>query len=362
MTSFTNDLRRFPKAFVDAHHHFLDTTTHKHDDGKTFLGRLMPNSVYLSEDYKRDVIDPLEQAGVQFAGSVHVECLPDDGLEEVQWLMETTNGDEDHGHSYIQAIVASCNLAQHTANVDAELQALAAIPHVKGIRWILDCVGKYDGGKTATHVATTRHDGIDYLRGSHGGYDGQTVPAFEDGFSLLEKHNLTFDLQCAPAQLLEASKLFARHPNTKVVIDHLGKPRRLLEDHVAEDNQNAPLDEQELLVWRDGMKKMAENKNVYVKISMLGYAIPGWIGTPERIAYMKSLVREVVQLFGPTRCMVATNFFIDSALSDSGGESTIGPDPAHFIQLIFGFLEDIYSDEDMEFIFCKTAMNFYGIQ
>lgn len=342
-----------PKGFVDAHHHFVDTATNG-ASFQAFLGKLIPDTVYLAEDYRRDVIEPLEKAGVKFGGSVHVEAIPDDGIQEARWVAESISS------SNVKAIVASCDLAQDASRVDAELHTLTTeIPQVKGIRWILDCVGKYDGGNTATHVATTRHDGIDYLRGSDGGYEGHAIPAFERGFALLERYNLTFDLQCAPAQLPEASELCSRHPNIKVVIDHLGKPRTLLGPDAADD-QNTKLDEAELACWRNGMKQVARNSNVYVKISMLGYAVPGWIRTDERLALIKSLVRETVELFGPDRSMVATNFLKDAAASDSDSMSHFAPDPIRYIELVYGFLKDEYSEDDLDKIFCRTACAFYG--
>lgn len=91
-----------------------------------------------------------------------------------------------------------------TSNVDEELQKLIQTSpnKLRGIRWILDCVGKFEGGKTATHLATSRHDGIDYLKASK----------FERGLAMLSKYNLSFDLQCAPIQLVEsAASLFAKY-------------------------------------------------------------------------------------------------------------------------------------------------------
>jgi predicted TIM-barrel fold metal-dependent hydrolase len=354
----TDDGTDLPARFVDAHHHFLDTESHA-TSFQAFLAGLMPDTTYLAKQYHHDVIEPLTASGVDFLGSVHVECLPDDGYEEAKWVIDESTSCS--SPPFVKGVVASCHIGKEdTFTVDKELEKLASIPQVKGIRWILDCVGKFEDGKTATHVATIRHDGIDYLRGSEGGYDGQPIASFERGFALLAKQQLTFDLQCAPAQLLEASRLCSRHPSVKVVIDHLGKPRMLLGPDI-DDNQNATPNEQELAVWRGGMKAMAANDNVYVKISMVGYAVPGWIRHKSRIDLMKSLIQETVALFGPRRCMVATNFFQDSALSDSGGESTVGPTPLEFLKHVFSFLKDDYSKEDLDWIFASTAMKFYGI-
>jgi predicted TIM-barrel fold metal-dependent hydrolase len=345
-----------PRSFFDAHHHFVDTATHG-DSFQAFVGKLIPNKKYLPADYQNDVIDPIQKAGVLFRGSVHMECIPDDGIAEVEWIANLIRS---KSAWYVKALVASCDLARAEDKVEEDLSRLTKlVPEVKGIRWILDCVGKFNGND-ATHVATKRHDGIDYLRGSAGGYDGETHPAFEAGFALLGKYNLTFDLQCAPVQLLAASSLCQRHPNVKVVIDHLGKPRTLLGPD-DEDNINTTMNEAELTVWRQGMISMAHNRNVYVKISMLGYAMPGWIRTPERISLMKTLVQETVEIFGPKRCMVATNFWNDATASDSDGMSDVGPEPVQFLKLIYGFLQDNYSDDDLDYIFCKTAASFYGV-
>lgn len=363
-SSSNNNIR--PKSFLDAHHHFVDTTNNG-DSFQAFLGSLIPNTQYLPADYQRDVIDPIEKAGVRFDGSVHMECIPDDGVAEATWIaglmIAGETGNSSAAAPFVKAIVASCDLAQDATKVEEELSQLTTtlLPqhqHVKGIRWILDCVGKFTGDD-ATHIATKRHDGIDYLRGSDGGYEGQVLPAFERGFSLLEKYNLTFDLQCAPVQLPAAAKLCQRHPNIKVVIDHLGKPRTLL--GADKDNANFVMEEAEFQRWRHGMKSMAQCENVYVKISMLGYAIPGWIRTLEGINRMQQLVQETVTLFGPQRCMVATNFWNDAATSDADGLSDVGPEPVQFLECIYGFLKDHYAVEDLDYIFSKTAASFYGV-
>ena len=171
---------------------------------------------------------------------------------------------------------------------------------------------------------------------------------------------MSFDLQCAPAQLKQAAVLAAKYPKIPVCIDHLGKPRTLLGPD-NDTNDNITPDEEELAVWREGMKAMAALPHVYVKISMLGYAIPGWIRTDARQALMRQLVRETVELFGPRRCMVATNFWKNAALSDADGLSDVGPDPVELIKILAGFLDD-YSQEDIDRIFCGTAKEFYKIK
>ena len=114
-----------------------------------------------------------------------------------------------------------------------------------GIHLILDGVGKFERGTTATHVATSRHEGMDYLKSKK----------FKLGLALLEKHNLSFNLQCVPIQLVESmAELFTNYPCLKVCIDHIGTPRLVLGNDLLEDgvsvNPNVTPNEQELQMCR----------------------------------------------------------------------------------------------------------------
>jgi len=344
-------------SMIDAHHHFMDPSKNRF---QSFLKSLNV-STYLPLQYKKDVIDPiLLTQNIKVEGTVHVECLPDDGFSEAKWVNSLI---EKNDAPYIKAIVASCNLAD--PNIESELRTLVSnFGNVKGIRWILDCVGPYQDGKTATHVATSRFglDGIDFLRGSNGKgtYNGKVIPEFEKGFALLEKFNLSFDLQCAPVQLIQASHLFSRYPNIRVCIDHLGKPRTVLGEDTPE-NKNFVPDENEISVWRNGMQSMASLPQVYVKLSMLGYAVPGWINSKEKEKVLKSLVREVVELFGVNRCMIATNWFLSGAVSDADGLSKVGPTSNEMVGRFLEWFHD-YGEDDMKRLFSGTAKEFYFIE
>jgi predicted TIM-barrel fold metal-dependent hydrolase len=334
---------QLPSTFVDAHHHFIDT---KNNSFQSFLGSLVPNEIYLSPNYQSDVVKVLAANGVTLVGTVHVECMPDDGVLEVEWL-------ESHEDSPIMAMVGSCDLVSD--QVESNLQSLVqASSKVKGIRWILDSTGPYEPN-TATHVGTTRHEGIvkDYLRGAN----GDAIPEFERGFALLQKFNLSFDLQCAPVQLPAAARLCAKYPNTPVCIDHLGKPRMVLGPDEP-TNINVIPNQVEMDLWREGMTAMAALPQVYVKLSMIGYAVPGWISSPDKRKVAKDLCREVVALFGPQRCMVGLNWWKDAATSDADGNSEVGPTPTEMLQSLSNWFAD-YSAEDREYLFCKTARVFY---
>lgn len=340
-----------PAQFLDCHHHFLDTSS---NGFQQFLGSLIGmDATYLPDDYQRDVVQVLAAVGVQVVGSVHVECMPSDGVAEAAWvnqLVAAASASSPSKTCAVQAIVASCDLAASDAAVQLQHLATLSPRRVKGIRWILDYDGPYKNGKNATHVATTRHlqGGGDYLRGT-------AFPAFEQGFALLEQYEFSFDLQCAPAQLPAAAALCARYPNIPVVLDHLGKPRTVLFNDADE------VDMTEIKRWKHGMQAMAALPHVYCKISMLGYAVPGWCRSSKKTAVLCDLVRYTVDLFGARRCMVGLNWWKDGATSDADGLSSVGPTPVEFLQHCVQDFFVEYSDEDLRHLFCETAQRFYRI-
>lgn len=338
----------YPTEVVDPHHHFIDTINNPF---QSFLKSIAGNVTYLPEQYIQDVVDPMKKIGVDLVATVHVEAMPDSGSDEVSWVHRMAEAGR---CSYVKAFVASCDLTQDNVEEDLEHIMEASPNKLRGIRWILDCVGKFEQNKTATHVATSRHDGEDYLKSSK----------FERGLAVLEKKDLSFDLQCAPIQLVEsASTLFARYPNLKVCIDHMGKPRKLLGDDLLVDgsiNSNVVPDQAELELWRKGMKSMASLPNVYVKLSMMGYSINGWFRLPERQEVLKSLVLETIEMFGVSRCMVAWNWHVNGAVSDGDGSSDVGPNALELLDKFMWFFEG-YGEEDRARLFSGTAKEFYRL-
>ena len=102
----------------------------------------------------------------------------------------------------VKAIVGKVDLAAPDAA--QKLDALVKTSDlVKGVRYIIDYDGPW-GEDNGTHPEVSRH-GKDYLRGPE-------ASDFERGFALLAKHGLSYDLQCAPAQLPAAAALLARPP------------------------------------------------------------------------------------------------------------------------------------------------------
>ena len=190
---------------------------------------------------------------------------------------------------------------------------------------------------------------------------GDISPAFEKGIDLLSKYNLTFDALAAPAQLPKLAKLFKWHTDVPFCIDHMGKPRPFLSMPGFEHASDKP-SRHELSLWRQGMQSIADLPNSFVKLSMLGYAVPGWCQSQRKTDVLADLVRYTVGLFGPHRCMVGLNWWKNAAMSDADGLSDVGPSPVQFLQHCGqDFLANDCSDDDRRQLFCETAKRFYRI-
>lgn len=75
---------------------------------------------------------------------------------------------------------------------------------------------------------------------------------FLNGISLLDEYGFSYDILIKPQQLKEAAMLVAKFPRQRFVVDHMAKPL---------------IKQQELEPWREDMIALAENKNVWCKVS-----------------------------------------------------------------------------------------------
>ena len=216
---------------------------------------------YLLADYLRDA------QRWNLKGMVHVDAAahPEDALAETVWLEEAaaTSG-------LPSAIVAFVPLDDPA--VGALLAAQAQHTHVRGVRHTVNWHA--DAARSFTPRDVTHSE------------------QWQSGFAKIGSHGLSFDLQCYPGQMPELAKLFERHPETPVIIDHLGMP--------------IPSDPDGIAQWNGGLRQLARLDHVFLKISGVGLIYPEW--TTERI---RPLVLQAIDLFGPERCMFASDFPVD---------------------------------------------------
>ena len=214
-----------------------------------------------------------------------------------------------------------------------QLDALKACsPRVKGIRMILTRRCSH-GSITIFSCHTLKQTkSFRISRAVHALSTGRMLPTFKGHntdylrdparprcrarLCAARRRDLSFDLQCCPAQMAAADALLARHPKVPVCIDHLGKPWKLKADGGEEDTAK-------IGAWREGMTKLAALPQTACKLSMLGLAVPGWPADPKKEALIKELVLEVIALFGAKRCMFNSNWHISTSISNSDAPASI---------------------------------------
>ncbi len=203
-------------------------------------------------------------------GAVHIDAgaHADDALAETEWL-------EGQGDVLPNGIVAFAALDH--PSIDAQLAAQAAHARVRGIR----------------HIVNWHAD----ARRSYTVRDLTQDAQWQAGFATLARHGLSFDLQCYPGQMPGLVPLLARHPEVPVMINHLGMPVLSDADGVAD--------------WRAGMTALAGLPHVAVKISGFGFIRRDW-----SLADVAPFVREAIDLFGPDRCMMASDVPTDLLFAD----------------------------------------------
>jgi predicted TIM-barrel fold metal-dependent hydrolase len=130
-------------------------------------------------------------------------------------------------------------------------------------------------------------------RGAAGSMDD---PRWRDGYALLQRHGLSFDLQTPWWHLDAAAELARDFPDTQIVINHTALPSDRSSDGRA--------------AWRKALAVAAAAPNVAIKISGLGDPPRAW--TPEANA---PVIRDAIAIFGVDRAMFASNYPVDSLVA-----------------------------------------------
>ena len=261
------EARNGAPVFVDAHHHLWDLQACHYPwlmarGKRRFFGDPTPiQQNYLPEHFLG------ESRRYRPSRSVHIQVGAADAVRETAWL--SALGDYPH------AIVAAGDLASPQA--ERLLERHLAYPRVRGIRQIIG-----------------RHAREDAQHGSDALIDD---PAFARGLSLLAQRGLSFDLQLIPPQMHRVAALLARLPDLDVALCHCGSPW----------DQSAA----GLASWRAGLRALAARPRTVCKISGLGMFNPTWT-----VAELRPLVDSVIDLFGPERVMLGSNFPVDKLYTD----------------------------------------------
>lgn len=136
-------------------------------------------------------------------------------------------------------------------------------------------------------------------------------PAFREGFAELVRRGLSFDAWMFHPQLPELLDLARAFPEANIVLDHTGGPMGI--------GRFAGRRDEAFAGWKQDMAAIATCPNVAVKIGGLNmtYTALDAIENPrpntsEEVAELqRDHFLTTIDLFGPERCMVESNFPVD---------------------------------------------------
>lgn len=253
------------RKIVDAHHHFWNLSRGYNypwlqdaPAGEGMLGSLLP----IVRDY--GLADYLADTGdYDVVGSVHVEAVPRDPLDETRWLTGL-------GGRLPSAIVAFATL--NARDAEHVIAAQAGFAGVKGIRQIVNWHPNPSLSFTPRNLLAD--------------------DAWRSGYRQLKKYGLSFDMQLYAGQMAAAADIACQNPDTLMIVNHAGMP--------------AERDPDGLSIWRDGIKRLAAADNVVIKVSGLGMVDHRW--TTDSI---RPFVLHAIDCFGVDRIMFASNFPVD---------------------------------------------------
>jgi len=252
-------------SFVDAHIHLWDIDRFHYpwlgdEGGERFAFN------YVLDDWLADV------GNVDLVATVHVQAEMDhavDPVVETAWLAEVRAGQA--GRATPTVCVGYADL--RAPDVEDVLDRHGEHEFFRGIRQEL----WYDPESRRSDILT--HNLLD-------------DPAWARGLARLVPRGLSFDLLAWPGQLGRATEILRELPELAVVLEHAGLP---------------PADAEGRGAWRRMISRFArEVPNATLKISALSFLSPAW-----DVDELGGCVKEAVEIFGPERCMLGSNFPVD---------------------------------------------------
>ncbi len=276
---------------IDSHIHFWDPHYLQYD----WLAEVPAiNTRFLPED----LLVQSTSIDLEKIVFVQCDCLPAQGLEEVQWVTKMAQQE-----ARIQAIVAFAPLEQGEA-VREHLGALANYPLVKGVRRLIQSEGPGFSLQS------------DFVAGV------QSLADFDFSFDICVKHD----------QLDDVLKLVEQCPQVTFVLDHIGKP---------------DIKAGQLEPWRTQITKLAGFPNVHCKISGLVTEadLDQWSQSD-----LRPYIDHVIEAFGVDRIMYGGDWPV----------SLLASTYQAWLETLYWAVEGLSTDDKTK-LFYRNAANFYRL-
>jgi L-fuconolactonase len=152
------------------------------------------------------------------------------------------------------------------------------------------------------------------------------------GVGLLKHYNFTYDILIYPRHLLVAQRFVERFPDQRFVLDHLGKP---------------PIRSKQIDSWARGIELLAQNKNVYCKISgMITEADWKTWNYNDLVPY----IEVIAESFGPYRILYGSDWPVCLVAGSYRDQLSI-------VEKYFR----TFLNKEQEAIFGNNAVEFYNL-
>lgn len=157
-------------------------------------------------------------------------------------------------------------------------------------------------------------------------------PRVMDNLARISDSGLVLDILGFPRHLPYVTEALRRTPGLVAVVDHLAKP----------DIKSGSLDP-----WRDAIYGIAENPQVYCKVSgLVTEASPDW-----SVAELRPYVDHVVQAFGPDRLLFGSDWPV----------CTLSASYAEVVNAAWVLLSPHFGSEQMDRVFRVNGMKVYKL-
>jgi L-fuconolactonase len=222
----------------------------------------------------------------------------------------------------------------HDGDTDLMLEVADAHPEVAGV---VVYVPLDRPAEAEARLATLRRDdrvvGVRNLIHDLPDPDWILRPEVDEGLTVLERAGVTFDyVAVLPRHLEHVPTLVERHPDLRIVIDHLSKP---------------PIGQEEVQPWWDLVERASRGPLVHAKVSGL---YPGTDMESWTVEGVRPFVDRALEVFGPSRLMY-------------GGDWPISVAAGGYDRVIEGLTEVLsgLGPEDAEQVWSGTARRFYRL-
>ena len=300
---------------------------------------------------------------------------------DTRYFLDDLNADLASGHNIISTVFIECH-AMYRAGGDPAMQAVGEVEFANG--WAaMSASGTYGRTRVCEGIvgyaelglgadvrrvldaqvaaAGKRFKGVRNLSVWHKDPDARgssanpppdvlTNPKFIDGLKVLTGMGLTFDGFMYHTQLGELATVARKVPDARIVANHCGG--------IIGIGPYAGREKETFVEWKAAMRDLATCPNVRLKVGGLGMRLYGFdVHTKEMAPSSEELanawrahVETCIEIFGPKRCMLESNFPVDKGSCSYGN-----------LWNAFKRLTASFSGEEKDWLYRRTAAETYGL-